>query len=170
MSAVEVPAELIELCVDTIEALAKMVPALDLAWQQEVARMGRQLRALLPKLTCPKCGHSDEEHATSIGCAYDNGDEFDDVCSCPFSAETLPHVRALLDAERDSKPAQAGPRVWHAGDPEPGDVEQVRDCETDVWSRIGNGWDIPGRADIRSWSSLVAFFGPLTEVLPAVTS
>jgi hypothetical protein len=126
------------------------------------------LRALLPQPepTCPNCGHLDADHAREdgqIGCIF-HAIVTDPRCDCMFTRNALPQVRALLAAERDATPARPEPRVWNAGDPEPGpDVQYVRDSENDVWTRYGNGWDIPGCADMRLWAALLAHFGPLTE-------
>lgn len=59
-------------------------------------------------------------------------------------------------------------REWHAGDPEPQDVERVRDTEGDIWINQGAGsWyalvEDPEYAV--AWS-VVLRYAPLVEVAP----
>lgn len=54
---------------------------------------------------------------------------------------------------------------------EPDDRNAVRDCEGDVWVRIGNHWFAPGRVRPWAWSHLVMTYGPLHLLVdgPAIT-
>ena len=85
--------------------------------------------------------------------------------------------RALLRGEVPDPPGLSGPRVWFAGDPDPGeDGLEVVDCQGDVWRRRGGRWFLAewasGRPVPRSvsedgatgWSE-VREYAPLTERL-----
>jgi hypothetical protein len=71
-----------------------------------------ELRRLLqPEPTCPNCGHTDDRHTDDADGCW-RGDE---ECDCRFTHASLPQVRALLAAERDSKPAPTpGPELVQA--------------------------------------------------------
>jgi dCMP deaminase len=56
------------------------------------------------------------------------------------------------------------PRVWHAGDEEPADVQVVRDKDGDEWRHIAAGWT-RGLIPV-PWEHLVEL-APLTEVFPS---
>lgn len=54
-------------------------------------------------------------------------------------------------------------RVWSEGDAEPDDALRVRDRWGDVWY-YGGLWWVPYTNRRGRWSSVLAEFGPLTEV------
>jgi ribosomal protein L32 len=127
-----------------------------------------ELRALLPQPapTCPNCGHTDNDHRATprgeviggVGCYFAQliGEP---ECDCEISRGALPQVRALLAAERDSKPAPVKPRVWQKGDPEPESGVVVRDRDGDLWET---------GTERREWYDLLRW-APLTEVIPGGT-
>lgn len=195
MSAVEVPAELIERAADQIEwgtrgahsthhlEATDAPPALCSLGSCPVGRgLVAELRALLPQPapTCPNCGHADRDHGDEGTHCWISG------CDCPIPGAALPTVRALLAAERDSKPAPAKPRVWTAGEPEPEGVDRVRDSDDDddrsngdIWIKRPSGkWRLEknilaGDGDLdlynqpkgMQWAHLLNEYGPLTEVI-----
>jgi len=85
---------------------------------------------------------------------------------------TIARLRSTqVEAEAAWERGKRKPTMWYEGDPEPeGGVQQVRDCDGDPWRKASGSqcWEcISGTfMSLRSWSSLVDVFGPLTEVLP----
>jgi hypothetical protein len=73
-----------------------------------------ELRALLPQpsLTCPNCGHEDEEHGPNL-CNHGGANRW---CECPFGREALSQVRALRAAQADATPATYEPAAADRGD------------------------------------------------------
>lgn len=165
MSAVEVPVELISessILLEVISSVAWAAPT-D-AQRSYAAELSSKLRALLPQPapTCPNCGHVPVGHGDG-GCLAS-------ACECPFSNASVVVALSLLAAERDSKPAQRQPRVWNAGDPDPGDVEQIRDRDGDVWTRAEAGWWTSPETREMTWEHIARKWSPLTEVLPGGAS
>lgn len=170
MSAVEVPAELIEQAAGALERAASTLHSDrctkshrdDLTFCPEAhaeAVLAYDLRALLPQPapTCLNCGHVPVGHGDS-GCLAS-------ACDCPFSHPAVMVALALLAAERDSKPAPAKPRTWKAGDPEPEDVEQIQDRDGDVWTRRADGWWSSPETREMTWEHIARKWSPLTEVI-----
>jgi hypothetical protein len=172
VSALEVPAELIERAAKLLENAASLRHSdycsghigegrdCPLAAGENAAVAA--LRALLPQpvATCPNCGHDDGEHWPD-GCLA-----AELACDCAINVSGLPQVRALLAAERDSKPAGREPRVWLDGDPEPEVGTVVRDRDRDEWTNTGQGvWTSPETRDM-PWERIARKYSPLTEVLP----
>lgn len=154
MTAVQVPAELVEFWATTATVQAE-APQPDRATLRQLAA---SIRALLPQPepTCPVCGGRTKDHYVVPG----------ELSDCWVPLERVAELRALLAAERDAKPAIRQPRVWNVGDPEPSDVEQVLDRDGDVWGRGDNGiWNTPETRGF-PWEHVVRKWSPLTEVLP----
>lgn len=184
MSAVQVPAELIERMAGEVVDYWMLVHSdycsggLDEPGCRGHAKQVELVdaaRALLPAPapTCPNCQHRDDDHQDA-GCMADAADPattLDAECPCAISKLSLPQVRALLAAERDSKPAQRQPRVFNAGDPDPRDsgVTLLVDVRRRAWHAQGAGWsahwpNASGQPD-NSWERMDARDFPFTEVL-----
>lgn len=170
MSAVEIPAELVERTVTFVRVVQDMG---ELNWPGETERVTArllvdELRALLPKPapTCPNCGHDDDEH---LGQQCRSRDEDDALCGCPFPRRVLDDLRRVIAAELEAAQhaeiqAPAEPRVWQAGDPEPDGVIHVEDRDGDIWTRRTDGsWSSPETREFL-WEHIARKWAPLTEV------
>jgi len=61
----------------------------------------------------------------------------------------------------DPTPESSSPRTWELP-PEPGpEVTAIRDCDGDVWARLGNSWEGGGHSAV-AWHELLVY-GPLTD-------
>lgn len=193
MSAVEVPAEPVEYVLERLEYESRRLHDLADAstghaqrlWEVcdgQPCRRDREnaatLRALLPQplFTCPNCGHADEDHRAlpagerigGVGC-YFAANVGAAECDCPFTREGLPTVRALLAAERDSKPAPVQPRVWGTTDPNPAiqGVTKLRDSQGYLWNAYGNNWRSGAVDSEYTWAAMQPEWFPFTEVIAA---
>lgn len=107
---------------------------------------------------------STEAHSGVHWCSPDCVDPDTWDASCPLNAG--------LDGPPVHKPARV-PQVWQAGDPDNpalGEVKAVTDRLGEQWfpslrADYATSWFCDREAQNRSWSRLLAEFGPLTEVV-----
>jgi hypothetical protein len=166
VTAVQVPAELVERAVKRLEDSASLRHSdycsghigegrgCPLAAEEDA--VAAELRALLPQpaQTCPNCGHPDSHHGLSCGhVAAAPATTAEIACECPFPRRALDDLRRLIVVERDEAATAPG-----------SDVTKIRDKDGELWHREGTGWRFRTGLTL-PWGALFDHYGPLTKVL-----